>query len=480
MEDKQTLVAELEALLKEESLDIKERVEELKSNFYRIYRNEQEAARKAAEEAKADYQPVLDELEQNFRQLLNVYKQRRQEAAEKREAEQKANQTRKEAIVAKMKVLAESQMDDAAQKLPEFKELQAEWKTIGQVPAPVANDLWKQYNHYQEQFYDMIRMGNEMREYDFKKNLEQKTALCTQAEALAEFNDIIEANRVLQKLHEDWAAIGPVAREVREELWARFKAASTVINKKHQEHFDKLHAQEEENLSKKEDIIRRAAEIDFSEISSSKAWEEATEKILALQTEWRTIGYAPKKQNTQVYEDFRDVCEKFFAAKKEYFTTLKDGLNENLKKKRALLEKAQELKNSEEWKEATEQFIQLQKEWREIGPVARKYSDEIWNQFKASCDEFFDKKKAAIKAEREAYSARRGERKAQETAESGRRKLQHQYEALQAEIKTFENNIGFFSGKAGALIDSMKKQIEKKKADLKALEEKLNQTEEAE
>lgn len=478
MEDKQTLVAELEALLKEDITAIKEQVEEKKTAFYRIYRQEQEAARKKAEELgqnMEEYKPVIDEIEQNFRQLLNIYKTQRAEAAAKHEAELKDNQARKEVIIEKMKALAETEMEDVSGNLQTFRDLQAEWKTIGQVPAPVAADIWKQYNHYQEQFYDMVKLNSEMRDYDFKKNLEQKTALCVQAEALQDFSDIVEANRVLQKLHDDWAAIGPVAREIREELWTRFKTASTVINKRHQAHFDAIHQKEEENLQKKQDIIRRLEEIDVEALTTSKMWEEATERLLAMQAEWRTIGFAPKKQNTQIYEDYRDVCERFFAAKNQFFKAIKDTHAENLQKKRDLLQKALELKDSEDWKAATEALVELQKEWKTIGPVARKYSDEIWKQFSAACDSFFDRKKAAFKADREAYQQRRNQQREAEAAGKGRRSLTHQYEALQAEIKTFENNIGFFSGKAGALIDSMQKQIDKKKAELKALEAKIAQ-----
>lgn len=481
--EKQELMEQLKALLSngmEEVNDVKEKVEDLKNQFYRIYRQEQEAAKKKAEEIgenMAEYKPVLDEIEQDFRQLLSVYKQQRAEAAAKRDAEEKQNLLRKENILAQMKELAEAETADVSTNIQKMRDLQAEWKTIGSVPAPEVARLWKEYQHYGEQFYDLVKINNELREYDFKKNLQEKEALCQQAEALQEKTDIVEANRTLQQLHDEWANIGPVARELREDLWARFKAASTIINKRHQEYFDLIHAKEEENLQLKQALIDRAAEIRVEELTNNKLWDEATEKIQAIQAEWRTIGFAPKKQNQAIYEDFRAVTDKFFQAKTAFYKGLRDELSENLRRKKALLEKAEELKNSTEWRETADKLIELQKEWKTIGPVARKYSEDIWKQFTAACDHFFEEKQKARKADHEAYLQRQEERKQQqEKAEvlgNDRRKLVRMYETILAETKTMENNMGFFSGKAAGLLKGMQKQIEANKQKMAEIEKKI-------
>lgn len=402
IQTKEEIVDKFKSLLEQPVDDIREQADQLKTQFYRIYRQQQEAARKAWEELEektGEYQPVVDEIEQDFRQLLAIYKQQRAEALEKREAEMQQNLLRKQNIIDQMRLLSEQDTDDVMGNLQKMRDLREEWKTIGQVPATEVTRLWKEYNLYQERFYDLVKINNELREYDFKKNLEQKTQLCEQAEALNEETNVVEAFRQLQQLHDDWANIGPVAREVREELWNRFKEASTVINKRHQEFFETLHQQEEANLEKKQALIEQLKAIDTTALINNKMWDDATAEVTLIQTEWRTIGFAPKKQNQQIYEEYRNLCDKFFHEKTVFYKNLKDELASNLNRKRKLVKEAEELKDSTDWKEATEKFVEMQRRWKEIGPVARKYSDEVWKQFTAACDYFFQQKKEANKGQ---------------------------------------------------------------------------------
>ena len=479
--EKLTIVEQLRTLLSEGDVTaIKEQVAELKNHFYREVHQEQEALKKAAEEAGETFETVVDETEQTFRQLLNDYKVRRDEVIKKQAAEQEQNLLRKENIIAQMKDLANPETADVMADLKKMRDLQAEWKTIGQVPAPKVQELWRQYNLYQEQFYDLVKINIELRDLDFKRNLEAKTALCEKAEALDANNNIIEANRLLQQLHNEWSEIGPVARDQREALWERFKAASTIINKKHQAYFDALHQREEENLAKKQALIERLKEIDLTKLKSNKAWEEASEKIQAIQQEWRTIGFAPKKFNQTIYDEYRALCEQFFKAKAGFYKTTRDMFSENLRLKRELLAKAEELKSSQEWQEATQKFVELQNEWKKIGPVARKYSDDIWKQFTAACDAFFEAKREATKQEREAFKQRR--EKASEKWHKGlesmtdRNRLIRIYEGLQAEIRTAENNILFFTSKSGnALVKGLQKKIDDLKKQAAEIENKIKE-----
>jgi len=483
--EKLTIVEQLRTLLGEGDVTaIKEQVADLKNHFYRIVHQEQEALAKAAAEAGEDVESaveaVVDETEQVFRQLLNDYKVRRDEVIKQQAAEQEHNLLRKENIIAQMKELANPETADVMADLKKMRDLQAEWKTIGQVPAPKVQELWRQYNLYQEQFYDLVKINIELRDLDFKRNLEAKTALCEKAEALDANNNIIEANRQLQQLHNEWSEIGPVARDQREALWERFKAASTVINKKHQAYFDALHQREEENLAKKQALIEKLKAIDLGKLKSNKAWEEASEKIQAIQQEWRSIGFAPKKFNQSIYDEYRALCEQFFKAKAEFYKSTRNMFAENLRLKRELLAKAEELKSSQEWQEATKQFVELQAEWKKIGPVARKYSDEIWKQFTAACDAFFEAKREATKQEREAFKQRR--EKATEKWHKGlenmtdRNRLIRVYEGLQAEIRTAENNILFFTSKSGnALVKGLQKKIDDLKKQAAEIENKINE-----
>ncbi len=485
--DKQSLVDELKSLLEQNVTEVKNKVEALKTQFYRQYHEEQAALKKAAEEAaeKAgqvleNWQPTLDEAEQQFRELLNAYKTKRAEVAKQIEEEQAQNLLRKENILEQMKTMAEAETADVMDNLKKMKDLQAEWKTIGAVPAPKAQEVWKKYQQYQEQFYDLVKINIELRDLDFKKNLEMKTILCEAAEKLKENKNIVEASRALQQLHDEWAEIGPVARELREDLWNRFKEASSAINKKHQAYFDELHAKEAENLEKKQAIIAKIREIDYASFKSNKQWDKAVETIQELQKEWRTIGFAPKKQNQAIYDEYRSVCEEFFKAKSTFYKDMRDMFSENLAKKRALIEKAEALKDSEAWAETSAALVELQKEWKTIGPVARKYSDEIWKKFTATCDEFFNKKREVVKETRNERHRARGEKV---LASGDRDKLVRMYTNLQQEIKTAENNILFFTGKSKSgnkLVEDMQKKIDGLKKQLVELEEKINQIDAAE
>lgn len=477
--EKQQFIDELKALLEQESTAQKEQVEQLKNQFYRQYHQDLETLRQEAEaagEVMETWQPPIDELEQEFRELLNKYKQRRAEATARQEAELQANLERKQDILKEMKQLAEAECADVMDNLKRMRELQAEWKTIGQVPAPKVQEIWKQYQQYQEQFYDLVKINIELRDLDFKKNLEMKTLLCEAAEKLQEQESVVEASRALQQLHDEWAEIGPVARELREELWNRFKAASSIINKKHQAYFDELHKKEQENLEKKQAIIEKLRVLDYAEVKSNKKWDELTEQVQTLQNEWRSIGFAPKKQNQAIYEEYRGLCDQFFHAKTAYYKGLRDELNENLKRKRSLIEQAEALKDSQEWRETGDKLMELQKEWKKIGPVARKYSDDLWKKFNETCDSFFNARREAQKDERIKAKGERVAKAVKAAANQGAEGLKRMHDRLQQEIKTAENNILFFTAKsktANKLVDDMQKKIDALKKQLNEIEQKM-------
>ena len=489
--EKQQFVDELKELLQKNVAEVKEQVETLKTQFYRQYHQELEAQKKAALEAAEaagealeNWLPSFDELEQEFRELLSTYKQRRAELQKQIEEEQQQNLLRKENILTQMKEMADAETADVMDNLKKMRDLQAEWKTIGSVPATKTQEIWKNYQQYQERFYDLVKINIELRDLDFKKNLEMKTLLCEAAEKLQENPNIVEANRALQQLHDEWAEIGPVARELRENLWNRFKEASSVINKKHQAYFDELHAKENENLEKKQALIAQLSTLNsqLSTLKTNKQWDEATEKVQAIQQEWRTIGFAPKKQNQAIYNEYRELCEAFFKAKTAYYKGMRDELSENLKKKRELVEAAEALKDSIEWTETTNKLIELQIAWKKVGPVARKYSDDLWKRFTAACDNFFEAKREATKEIREQYAQKRAEAKERWNKKvegmNDRQKLIRMYENLVQEIKTAENNILFFTGKSKSgnkLVDDMRKKIETLKSQLADLENKINQ-----
>ena len=483
--EKQQFVDELKALLQNDVAEVKEQVEQIKTQFYRQYHQELEAQKQAAEaagEIVENWVPQADETEQEFRELLTQYKQKKAELLKKAEEEQAQNLLRKENILQQMKEMAEAETADVMDNIKKMKELQAEWKTIGAVHPTKAQEIWKTYQQYQEQFYDLVKINIELRDLDFKKNLEMKTLLCEAAEKLQENPNIVEASRALQQLHDEWAEIGPVARELREDLWNRFKQASSVINKKHQAYFDELHAKENENLEKKQALIAQLKEINIEKLKGNKQWEEATEKVQTIQQEWRLIGFAPKKQNQTIYEEYRQICDAFFKAKTAYYKGMRDEFAENLKQKRQLVEEAESLKNSTDWKETTDKLVELQKQWKAIGPVARKYSDELWKMFTNACDTFFEAKRVATKEAREVFAQKRAEAKERWNKKidqmTDRQKLVKMYENLVQEIKTAENNILFFTGKsksANKLVDDMRKKIDTLKEQLTDLENKINQ-----
>lgn len=478
--EKQSLVEELKGLLEQNVSEVKEQVEQVKSRFYRVYHQELEEAKKAAEEAAekagetlTEWVPPIDEAEQQLRELLNQYKQKRQEMAKKAEEEMAQNLLRKENILNQMKEMAQAESADVMSNLQKMRDLQAEWKTIGSVPPQKSQEIWKQYQLYQEQFYDLVKINIELRDLDFKKNLEAKTLLCEAAEKLQENENIVEAGRALQQLHNEWAEIGPVARELREDLWNRFKAASTVINKRHQAYFDSLHEQEQANLEKKQALIEQLKGVDLTQITTAKQWNDAQQTIQSIQDEWRKIGFAPRKQNQAIYEEYRNLCNAFYKARTAYFKDRRDELNENLKAKRTLIDRATEILNSEDWQEKVDEMRNLQREWKTVGPVLHKLSDELWQQFTSICDQFFEKKRGVDKTAR----AEREKARTDKTMQSGdRSKLMRLYENLQQEIKTAENNILFFTGKSKSgnrIVEDMQKKIDQQKQQLKEIEAKI-------
>ena len=487
--EKQQFVDELKALLQKDVAEVKEQVEQLKTQFYRQYHQDLEAQKQAAEatateagETLENWVPQIDETEQEFRALLAQYKEKKAELLKKTEEEQAQNLMRKENILQQMKEMADAETADVMDNIKKMKELQAEWKTIGAVSPTKAQEIWKTYQQYQERFYDLVKINIELRDLDFKKNLEMKTLLCEAAEKLQENPNIVEASRALQQLHDEWAEIGPVARELREDLWNRFKQASSVINKKHQAYFDELHAKENENLEKKQALIAQLKEINIDKLKGNKQWEEATEKVQTIQQEWRLVGFAPKKQNQTIYEEYRQLCDAFFKAKTAYYKGMRDEFAENLKRKRQLVEEAEALKESTDWKETTDKLVELQKQWKAIGPVARKYSDDLWKMFTTACDTFFEAKRVATKEAREVFAQKRAEAKERWAKKvdqmTDRQKLIKMYENLVQEIKTAENNILFFTGKSKSgnkLVDDMRKKIDTLKEQLTDLEKKINQ-----
>jgi hypothetical protein len=487
--EKQQFVDELKALLQKDVAEVKEQVEQLKTQFYRQYHQDLEAQKQAAETAAAEagetlenWVPQVDNIEQEFRALLSQYKEKKAELLKKTEEEQAQNLLRKENILQQMQEMADAETADVMDNIKKMKDLQAEWKTIGAVPPTKAQEIWKTYQQYQERFYDLVKINIELRDLDFKKNLEMKTLLCEAAEKLQENPNIVEASRALQQLHDEWAEIGPVARELREDLWNRFKQASSIINKKHQAYFDELHAKENENLEKKQALIAQLKEINLNKLKGNKQWEEATEKVQTIQQEWRLVGFAPKKQNQTIYEEYRQLCDAFFKAKTAYYKGMRDEFAENLKRKRQLVEEAEALKESTDWKETTDKLVELQKQWKAIGPVARKYSDDLWKMFTTACDTFFEAKRVATKEAREMFAQKRAEAKERWAKKvdqmTDRQKLIKMYENLVQEIKTAENNILFFTGKSKSgnkLVDDMRKKIDTLKEQLADLEKKINQ-----
>ena len=529
----------------------------LKQLFYKFHNAEVQEAFKAFVEAGGEaekFMPEIDPAEPVFREAMQTIRDRRAAIQETLEKQKQDNLKRKLEILERIQQLA-STPEEANKNFDEFKALQTEWKEIKAVPAEKATELWKNYQLYIEQYYDLLKLGHELRDYDFKKNLETKMRLIQQAEALAENPDILQAFNQLQTLHQEWKETGPVAKEIREDVWAKFKEASTVINKKHQAYFDALKAREEENLTKKTALCEQLEAFSTEGLKTFADWDAITQKIKELQAEWKTIGFAPQKMNTAIFERFRQGCDAFFEKKNAFFKDLKDELNSNLAKKKELVEKAESLMDSTEWRSTGDILINLQKQWKEIGTVPRKYSEDLWKRFTAACDHFFEARQVATadvrneeKANKEqklgiieqlkelaetqgenviaqvkelqqkwsevghvpfrdketlykeyrglcdkiydAYGVSQAKRRlnnfrknlaekvenAGGSLENERQKMQRAYERMLAEIKTYENNIGFLnagSKKGNSLVEAMNKKVEKLRDELNLLAQKI-------
>lgn len=394
---KEEVLERVKEIAHSEEVPAKDEVDQLKTTFYKLLFTERDAQQKAYLEAGGDpetYQVLPDETEEQFKAEWGIIKEKRAKAFLKQEEEKQENLKKKLEIIEQLKAMATSP-DEANKSYNEFKALQQAWKEIKAVPAEKANELWRNYQLYVEQYYDLLNLNREAREYDFKKNLELKTKLCEAAEKLAEEADIISAFHQLQELHQQYREIGPVAKELREQVWARFKAASTVINKKHQQHFEGLRAKEEENLARKTALCEKVEAIAQEENKGASDWEKHTKQIIEIQNEWKTIGFAPQKMNVKIFERFRATCDDFFGRKAEFFKALKSRFAENTKRKRELVEKAKALAESTEWKSTSDKLINLQKEWKTIGMVPKKVGDQLWNEFITACNHFFEARNAA-------------------------------------------------------------------------------------
>lgn len=542
----------------------KTEIDSLKQTFYKLHNAEQEAARKKFVDdggAPEDYVPTPDPQEEEMKNIMSVIRSKRSELAAEVEKQKEMNLQVKLSIIEELKDLLESP-EDANKNYTEFKRLQQQWNEVKLVPQASVNELWKNYQLYVEKFYDLLKLNNEFREYDFKKNLEIKTHLCEAAEKLAEEPDVVSAFHQLQKLHQEYRETGPVAKELREEIWARFKAASTAVNRRHQQHFDALKEAEQQNLDQKTVICEIIEGIDYNELTNFAAWDNKTQEIIALQNKWKTIGYAPQKMNVKIFERFRAACDTFFNKKAEFFKTVKESMSENLEKKRALCEKAEALKDSTDWKATADVLVKLQKEWKTIGPVAKKHSDAIWKRFIAACDYFFEQKNKAGASQRteeqanlekkrdiiarleaigedtdadtaidqvrnlmkewnavgfvpfkekdkvykqyhalvdklfERYNLSQSSKKLSnfkstlsniqeggaQTLYREREKLARAYENMKSELQTYENNLGFLnasSKKGNSLLTELNRKVEKLKADIDLVKEKIKAVDES-
>lgn len=394
---KEEVVARVQEIAQSGEAGDKTELNLLKQLFYKFHNAEVQEAFKAFVEAGGEedkFVPEIDAAEPVFREAMQTIRERRAAIQETIEQQKQANLKRKLEILERIQQLA-STPEEANKNFDEFKALQSEWKEIKAVPAERATELWKNYQLYVEQYYDLLKLGHELRDYDFKKNLETKMRLIQQAEALAENPDVLQAFNQLQTLHQEWKETGPVAKEIREDVWAKFKEASTVINKKHQAFFDAIKAREEENLAKKTALCEQLEAFSTDGLKTFADWEGITQKIKELQAEWKTVGFAPQKMNTAIFERFRAGCDAFFEKKNTFFKDLKEELNTNLAKKKELVEKAEALMESTEWRSTGDILINLQKQWKEIGTVPRKYSEDLWKRFTAACDHFFEARQAA-------------------------------------------------------------------------------------
>lgn len=560
--NKQEVLDRVKELAQEENPS-KQEIDHLKVAFYHLLNTEREAHQKAYMEAGGDpmqYVVPTDEDEQVFKAEMTIVREKRQKAFLAQEEEKQNNLKRKLEIIERIKTLASSP-EEANNTYQEFKNLQNEWKEIKAVPAENATDLWKNYQLCVEQFYDLLKLNSEAREYDFKKNYEMKIAICETAEKLAEEEDAISAFFQLQELHSQYREIGPVARDLRDEVWNRFKQASTVVNRRHTAYYESIHSQEEQNLAKKEELCEKVEAINAAPPKGSSEWEDKTKEVIGLQAEWKTIGFAPQKMNVKIFERFRGACDTFFISKNQYFKELKERVSENIAKKKALIEQAQALAESTDWKATSDKLIQLQKEWKAVGMVPRKLGDELWNSFLGACNKFFEARNAAgagqrneehenlekkkgiieqlkalIESEEDgiqqkmqaltaeyngighvpfrekdslfreyhdtvdalykklnASSARRrldkfksnlkdAAQRGENAVNDERTRLQRRYEALRQELQTYENNLNFLSAtskKGNSLIDEMNRKMQKLRADLDFIKEKIKATREA-
>lgn len=393
---REQIVERIKTLLEKSVEEVKDEIDALKQQYYKLRKSEIEEAHRSydetPEEERGEFQIPFDALEEPLKALLNVYKEKKAAFIEWKEKEKQQNLERKQAILDEIKGYLQD-ADNIGKYYNDFKERQQAFKEIVDVPASAVSELWKTFQTYSENFYDLLKIHKELRDYDFKKNLEQKTALCEQVEALATNPDVLDAFKTLQSLHEEWRGIGPVSKEMREEIWNRFKEASTIINKRHQQYFEEIKAAEQAAEQAKTALCEEIEAIDLDVLQSFSAWDEKTKSVLEMQERWKAAGFASRKANTQLFERFRKSCDQFFSRKAEYYKTAKDAMSENLEKKRALCEQAEALKESTDWRAASEKLTQLQKEWRTIGAVPRKYSDAIWKRFTEACDYFFERKK---------------------------------------------------------------------------------------
>ena len=517
--------------------------ESIKSAFYKLLTKLKGENPEAAEGGSQNN--PFEAVEQNFKALYADYKKERAEFNKQQDSQREENLANKKAIIEELKALVENE-EDVSSQFPAFRELQNRWRDAGPVPATAYRDINDTYQFYVEKFYDMVKINRDLRDLDFKKNLEAKEAFCDAAEKLAENENVVSAFHELQKLHEQWKEFGPVAKEKRDDIWNRFKAATAVVNKKYQAHFEEIKGQQAENLVAKTALCEKVEEIAAREVKASGEWNTLSKEIEDIQAEWKKIGFATKKENQKIYDRFRAACDAFYARKREYYSEFKGNMNENLEKKLDIIRQAEELKNSTEWKKATDQFIALQKQWKEIGAVPRKKSEQLWKKFRGACDEFFANrdsnaapendfygnlkaKKALVQeilafevsddetANAEAMRAfserwraighvpfkekdsiaaaykeamqqkfplysqpRGGAVRGGRAPRSPKDLLIEKYNALQQDIVTYENNIGFFSASKNSepLINQMKERIEQAKAELKDLEEQIRKAEE--
>ena len=399
---KEEILKRLNELVQDAESASKQELDGLKQTFYKIHNAEQEAAKTTFVEnggTEEAFVPQTDSTEESFKAAMATIKEKRSTLNAELEKLKEDNLQVKLSIIEELKELVEAP-EDANKSYNEFKKLQQQWNEVKLVPQAKVNELWKNYQLYVEKFYDILKLNNEFREYDFKKNLEIKTHLCEAAEKLATEQDVVSAFHQLQKLHQEFRDTGPVAKELRDEIWSRFKAASTEVNRRHQQHFEALKETEQHNLDQKTVICEIVETIEYSELKSFAAWDSKTQEVIALQNKWKTIGFAPQKMNVKIFERFRKACDEFFKRKGDFFKTLKEGMGENLEKKKTLCEKAEALKDSTDWKETADILTKLQKEWKTIGPVPKKYSDAIWKRFIAACDHFFDQKGKATSSQR--------------------------------------------------------------------------------